>query len=187
MSVSVAFTGYACADCIMVIANADTSGIADVDAWLAAVESTNPTADGRYVVVPGDDEIDFGSQRCRYCGTWLAGYRHEIAFLSDGIDPRDVFTLDTADLSDTDYAAFRVFVTELARGQFDDVSDAYAAFRDAYLGDIPLADYAHDYARECLGLSGAALDYFDADKFGRDLVLSGDVIAHDDFLFNGSW
>jgi hypothetical protein len=187
MTVTVAFTGYACADCIIVIANADTSGITDVDAWQSAVDATDPTAGGRYVVVPGDDEIDFGTQRCRYCGTWDAGYRHEIAFLSNGIDPRDVFALDDVDLSETDYAAFRVFVTDLARGQFDDVADAYNAFRDAFIGDSTVGDYAYDYAHDVLGLTGVALDYFDAGKFGRDLVLSGDVIAHDGFLFNGTW
>jgi hypothetical protein len=171
----------------MAIANADTSGIADVDAWQSAVESTNATLDGKYVVVPGTDEIDFGTQRCRYCGTWDAGYRHEIAFLSNGIDPRDVFACDDVDLSDTDYRAFRVFVTDLARGQFDDVTDAYNAFRGAYLGDSPIGDYAYAYARDVLGLSGVALDYFDTDRFGRDLVLSGDVIAYDGLLFNGTW
>jgi hypothetical protein len=184
---NIAFTGYACADCIIVIANADTSGITDVDAWQSAVESTNATLDGKYVVVPGTDEIDFGTQRCLYCGTWLAGYRHEIAFLAQAVDPGDVFACDDVELTGTEYAAFRVFVNDLARGQFDDVADAYAAFRGAYLGDSPIGDYAYDYARDVLGLSGVALDYFDTDKFGRDLVLSGDVIAYDGLLFNGTW
>jgi hypothetical protein len=77
----VAFTGYACADCIMVIANADTSGIEDVADWEARVEATDCTYGGKYDVVPGHDVIDFGTQRCRYCGTWDSGYRNEIVFL----------------------------------------------------------------------------------------------------------
>lgn len=78
----IAYTGYACQDCVLVIANADTSGITDLTAWETAVAATDPTNGGRYHVVLADDEIDFGTQRCRFCGTWLAGYRHEIAFLT---------------------------------------------------------------------------------------------------------
>lgn len=80
---AVAFTGYCCQDCLMVIANADISGIPDVAAWEQAVAAMDATCGGKYTIVVGDDAIDFGTQRCRNCGTWLAGYRHEIVFLED--------------------------------------------------------------------------------------------------------
>jgi hypothetical protein len=76
--------GSVCVDCLMAIANGDTSGISDVDKWAAAVESTNATENGRYrVVVSGDGESYFSSSRCDYCSDPLAGDRIDVEFVAE--------------------------------------------------------------------------------------------------------
>lgn len=81
------YKGTVCVDCLMVIANGDDSGISDLDAWTARVDATNPTADGRYYFVPAcDEDCDsghFSGSRCDYCGTTLAGDRHDVAMLDN--------------------------------------------------------------------------------------------------------
>lgn len=74
--------GSVCVDCLMVIANGDTSGISDVDKWSAAVESTNATENGRYRVVVTGDESYFSSSRCDYCSDPLAGDRIDVEFIA---------------------------------------------------------------------------------------------------------
>lgn len=73
--------GSVCIDCLMVIANGDTSGIDDVDAWEKAVEGLNATEDGRYNIVPVGEETFFGKGRCDFCGSRLAGDRHDVKFI----------------------------------------------------------------------------------------------------------
>jgi hypothetical protein len=81
------YDGLLCADCLMVVANADGSGVSDLEAWESRVEAHNPTDDGRFDVVVGDaddpenGERTFSRQRCDYCGTQLAGYRHPAVWL----------------------------------------------------------------------------------------------------------
>ena len=74
--------GSVCVDCLMAIANGDTSGISDVDKWAAAVDSTNATEDGRYRVVVTGAESYFSSSRCDYCSDPLAGDRIDVEFIA---------------------------------------------------------------------------------------------------------
>ena len=73
--------GDVCVDCLMVIANGDTSGIDDVASWELRVDAKNPTDDGAYMVVPVGDETWFGRGACDYCGSTLAGDRHDVVFV----------------------------------------------------------------------------------------------------------
>lgn len=73
-----------CIDCLMAIANADTSGISDVDKWAAAVDATDATEDGRYRVVVTGDESYFSSSRCDFCSDSLAGDRIDVLFIANG-------------------------------------------------------------------------------------------------------
>jgi hypothetical protein len=68
----------------MVIANADTSGIEDLDDWERRVRQFDATENGKYdVVVAGDEDTEsyFSWTRCDYCGSDLGGDRYPIAFL----------------------------------------------------------------------------------------------------------
>ncbi|QDK03161.1 ArdA-like antirestriction protein [Mycobacterium phage SydNat] len=58
---------------------------------------------------------------------------------------------------------------------FGSVSEAVDQFEDVYIGQMTIEDYAYEYAEEVLGLTGTALEYFDTEKFARDLEASGDV------------
>jgi hypothetical protein len=77
--------GSVCVDCLMAIANSDTSGISDVDKWAAAVDATDATENGRYRVVVTGDESYFSSSRCDYCSDPLAGDRIDVVFIADTI------------------------------------------------------------------------------------------------------
>lgn len=80
------FTGGACQDCVMVIANGDDSGIADIDLWCDMVHQTDPTEHGRWTVVVTDDGESSWfawSYDCDYCGTAEAGDRFEITFIEN--------------------------------------------------------------------------------------------------------
>ena len=57
-----------CADCAIVIANGDASGIEDADAHLAAMDAH---ASG-YVIVIGDADLGFRTDTCATCGTYTA-------------------------------------------------------------------------------------------------------------------
>ena len=93
--------------------------------------------------------------------------------------------------NDIDALAFDAFIEDIAGTHYDyggtDPQAIADAFISAFAGAGNLADYAYDYAKDCLGLEGTALDYFDADKFGRDLELSGDMTETRGWLFYGSW
>lgn len=72
------FQGWVCVDCAMAIANGpEFATAAEGDWWASNVEAHDPTDGGQFDVVLGDDENNFSSVRCDYCGSWLAGYRHE--------------------------------------------------------------------------------------------------------------
>jgi hypothetical protein len=73
--------GAVCIDCAMAIANADTSGISDYDAWSARVEAADATENGAYRVVVTGDENYFGTSACDYCRSSLAGDRIDVAFV----------------------------------------------------------------------------------------------------------
>jgi hypothetical protein len=87
-----------------------------------------------------------------------------------------------------DIEAVRAYVEDVVGTHYvtGDAEDVLAQFHDAFIGEISLKDYAYDYASDCLGLEGVALDYFDTEKFGRDLRLGGDVIESGPYLFNGN-
>lgn len=74
--VYVAYELDCCSDCMSVIANADASGITDVDDWAARVLKTNATNNGELQVVPSCvsncDEEDYRESTCGYCG--VQGY-----------------------------------------------------------------------------------------------------------------
>lgn len=78
--------GVACTDCLMALANGDTSGISDLAEWEARVEDHDATQNGAYqvVVVGGDEDTEsyFSSESCDYCGTRLAGDRYPIVFFT---------------------------------------------------------------------------------------------------------
>lgn len=91
------YDGAVCVDCLMVIANGDTSGISDLPGWESRVTAKNATDNGRYVVVPAgysdddDDPTYFGKSPCDYCGDTLAGDRHPVAFIDTATaGPSDV-------------------------------------------------------------------------------------------------
>lgn len=81
--------GDVCVDCLMVIANGDTSGIDDLAGWELRVDAKNPTDNGAYMVVPVGDETFFGRGACDYCGSTIAGDRHDVVFVdmrAGGVD-----------------------------------------------------------------------------------------------------
>jgi hypothetical protein len=83
MSVSVVYEGFACSDCVMIIANDDWSGIASPELHDAQIAHVGLGELG-HVVMAGDEgcEGEFSTARCDYCGSTLAGYRHPIAVLA---------------------------------------------------------------------------------------------------------
>ncbi len=87
-----------------------------------------------------------------------------------------------------DIEAVRAYIEDVQGVHYvSDVPETVLAqFHEAFIGEISLEDYAYDYASDCLGLEGVALDYFDTEKFGRDLRLGGDVIESGRYLFNGN-
>jgi hypothetical protein len=91
--------------------------------------------------------------------------------------------------NNVDVEAFNVFIEDVAGTHYvwDSVDSMLDAFEDSFAGAGNLPDYAYDYAKDCLGLEGTALDYFDADKFARDLQLGGDMLEARGYLFYGSW
>jgi hypothetical protein len=74
--------GSVCVDCVMAIANGDTSGNANVEDWAARIDATDPTEGGKYDVVVTGDESHFGTSRCDYCATTLHGDRFDVAFIA---------------------------------------------------------------------------------------------------------
>lgn len=79
----VVFEGHACVDCVMAIANGDTSGIEDLEAWEKRVDSVALWKLGNVVVnCPEDCEGEFRTDDCDYCGDHLHGDRHPIAVLN---------------------------------------------------------------------------------------------------------
>lgn len=75
-------------------------------------------------------------------------------------------------------APFAVFAEHIWTSSVDtagDLDDAESEFIDAWIGNMSAEDYAYDYVTECLDISGTALDYFDFERFARDLVIGGDV------------
>jgi hypothetical protein len=81
---SESFDGSVCVDCVMVIANGDTSGISDVGAWEAGVAALDACEGGRFTVVLAcDDQCEgwFSHSRCDYCGSTLGGERHPVNFI----------------------------------------------------------------------------------------------------------
>lgn len=81
----VVFEGHACVDCMMVIANGDTSGMTDGQllSWRVGVDSTGLYKLGNVVMAcPEDCEGEFSHSACDYCGSGLAGDRHPIAVLA---------------------------------------------------------------------------------------------------------
>lgn len=73
--------GWCCTDCLMLIANGDTSGYSGTDeekaAWLAEVDRRSEGINW----VPGDAEEEFSTRQCDVCGSMLAGARHEVVGL----------------------------------------------------------------------------------------------------------
>ncbi|CAM3510941.1 antirestriction protein ArdA [Parendozoicomonas haliclonae] len=53
-------------------------------------------------------------------------------------------------------------------------ADAIEKYEEVMVTDEAPDSLAYEYAEECLGLSGAALQYFNAESFARDCMLNGD-------------
>ena len=78
------YHGWVCHDCTYAIANGPEFETAEAgDAWTAQVEAHDPTDGGQFTVVLGDDENNFATSKCDYCGSWLAGYRHAAVWISN--------------------------------------------------------------------------------------------------------
>ncbi len=74
---------WVCADCLMIIANGDASGMDDetekrVLAGIAAIDGYLACNDDPET---GEGTRDFSSNSCDVCGTHLAGSRHRMAIL----------------------------------------------------------------------------------------------------------
>ena len=85
MSVVLSHQGYVCTDCQMMIANSDSSGILDFEAWQKRVEEKNATENGKYHVVPECDlDPRFSSMGCDFCGINPGGMDvHLVSFLEE--------------------------------------------------------------------------------------------------------
>ena len=59
------------------------------------------------------------------------------------------------------------------------LADALEKRDEVEIYEGSLEDYAYDYAKDCIGLEGFALDYFDCEKFANDLKCGGDVVEID--------
>lgn len=66
-----------------------------------------------------------------------------------------------------------------------DYEDEVDNFQDAYIGDIPLDDYAYDLIREVYTIPAELEPYIDHTAFARDLTYGGDVWEMDGHLFRG--
>ena len=84
---------------------------------------------------------------------------------------------------------FDVFIEDVAGTHYvwHSVDSMLDAFNDAFAGAGTLEDYAYDYALECLGLEGFALDYFDAERYARDLQFGGDMLETRGYRFYLTW
>ena len=69
----------------------------------------------------------------------------------------------------------------------EDVTSLRNDFESASTGHATAEDWAWTYAEDCLCLRGAALDYFDAEKFARDAQLGGDITVTDSNVFYSNW
>ncbi len=82
------FGGLVCVDCVMAIANGDTSGVEDFEVWESGVESLDACESGRYTVVIGatdedSDDAGFSWSPCDYCGSRLGGDRFHATFIEN--------------------------------------------------------------------------------------------------------
>jgi hypothetical protein len=86
-----------------------------------------------------------------------------------------------------DIDAVRAYVEDVQGVHYvSDVPETVLAqFHEAFRGEQSIEDYAYEYAYGCVGLEGFALDYFDAERFVRDLRLSGEIIVAGPYLFSG--
>lgn len=76
------FNGSACIDCVMVIANDDTSGMDDDTAARIYNALAAYNEDGMSVNVDTiDDEPHFSDSQCDVCETRLAGHRIPVTFI----------------------------------------------------------------------------------------------------------
>jgi hypothetical protein len=75
--------GWACSDCLMLIANGETPPELDEDETAAFVARFEAHTDG-YWVAYGDETQDFSWRQCDTCGTFLGGSRHAVTLF-----PRD--------------------------------------------------------------------------------------------------
>lgn len=83
MSARVVYEGFACPDCVQVIANDEWSGIADPGQHLVNIDATGLAGLGHVVMACGEDcEGEFRTDACDYCGDTLAGDRHPLAVLA---------------------------------------------------------------------------------------------------------
>jgi hypothetical protein len=80
--VAVIYEGWACVDCVMLIANGDDSGIDNPMRKHQEIASVGLDNLGHVVLAcDGDCEGQFRTDSCDYCGTTLHGDRHPIAVL----------------------------------------------------------------------------------------------------------
>lgn len=88
---------------------------------------------------------------------------------------------------DVDADAFDAYVTGVVGrlDYFDSLDDAVAEFRDAFVGPMTLVEYAEQLADEFIGRdSGMARDYFDAERYARDLRMSGQYSEVNGYVFS---
>jgi antirestriction protein len=91
------------------------------------------------------------------------------------------FVVRLAELVEEHGAPFAVFVDNIWTRHVDTVDeldDIESAFIDAWIGNMSAEDYAYEYVTDCLEISGTALDYFDFERFARDMQLGGDITEY---------
>jgi hypothetical protein len=71
-----------------------------------------------------------------------------------------------------------------------ELEELLSSFQEAFIGDMSVLDYAHQYVEDSdilEGVSTTFAQYFDYEAFANDLELGGDVVEQDGFLFRTTW
>jgi hypothetical protein len=90
-------------------------------------------------------------------------------------------------LSPLELDAFTVWCEHVAGIDIEIDAVTVRQFRDSYEGPITAVDFAWDVAGESMEKDSLGYRYFDAEKFARDLLLSGEFTETGGYLFTTTW